>query len=93
MWVSERWILSRQPLSYVRTDGFRLEVNISKTQNQCPIVGIITELLGVEVHVVLEVFSAGEAAVKYLIRFIRALIGYFSVIPSVPGFDAHHVLT
>ena len=33
----------------------------------------ITELLSVEVHVVLEVFSAGEAAVEDLIRFIWAL--------------------
>ena len=35
----------------------------------------ITEALGVEVYVLLQVLSAGEAAVKHLIRFIRALMG------------------
>ena len=74
MRVRIRWILLRQPLSFVCTDGLRIEVNIvSNSAFIYPIVVFITELLGVEVHVLLEVFSAGEAAVKYLIRFIRAL--------------------
>ena len=60
MRVRERWIVpSRQPLSFVRTD----EISSSS---------VSTELLGVEVQVLLEVFSAGEAAVKHLIRFILA---------------------
>ena len=33
----------------------------------------ITEVLGVEVYVLLEMLSAGKAAVKHLIRFIWAL--------------------
>ena len=33
----------------------------------------ITKALVVEVYVLLEMLSAGEAAVKHLIRFIRAL--------------------
>ena len=47
----------RQPFSFVCTDELRLDTMIV----------FITEPLGVEVQVVLEVFSAGEAAVKYLI--------------------------
>ena len=55
--------MCRQPLSFVFTDELRLDFRIV----------FITELLGVEVQVLLEVFSACEAAVEYLIRFIRAL--------------------
>ena len=57
---------------------------------------LIAELLGVEVQVVFEVFSACEAAVEYLIRFIRALgipPSVQAVIRSVPGVDTSHILT
>ena len=57
MRVRVQWIFLRQPFSFVSTDELRLELRIV----------FITELLCVEVQVVLEVFSAGEAAVKYLI--------------------------
>ena len=56
----------------------------------------ITEALSVEVYVLLEVLSTGEAAVKYLIRFIRALgipPSVQAVIRSVPGVDTSHILT
>lgn len=84
MGVRVRWKLQRQPLSFVCTDSVRLDSIV-----------FITELLVVEIQVLLKVFSAGEAAVKYLIRFIQALgdIQWVSVIPSVPGVDAPHILT
>ena len=57
MGVRVRWILLRQPLSFIFADEVRWPESLV----------FITELLGVEVQVLLEVFSAGEAAVKYLI--------------------------
>ena len=49
-------ILLGQPLSFVCTDGLRLNTIV-----------FITELPCVEVYVLLEVLSAGEAAVKHLV--------------------------
>ena len=61
-----------------------------------PIV-LITEALCVEVYVLLEMLTAGEAAVKHLIRFIRALgeivCVRHSVIHIVPGHHTPHILT
>ena len=58
----------------------------------------ITELLSVEVQVVLEVLSACQVAIKYLIRFIWALgdpepKSLSTVLLSVPGVHTPHLLT
>ena len=89
MRVRDRWIahlpIIRQPFSLVCTDEIRLDVTIV----------FITELQGVEVQMVLEVFSAGEAAVKHLIRFIWALGGrtfWISIPHSVLGVHTPHIL-
>ena len=78
---------SRQPFRFICAD----EVSFD------PIV-FITEALSVEVYVLLEMLTTGEAAVKHLIRFIRALGELInerrvSVIHSVPGQHTHHILT
>ena len=78
---------SRQPFRFICADGSRLDMRIV----------FITEVLVVEVYVLLEMLSAGEATVKYLIRFIRALgemVRFrLSVTLSVPGHHTPHILT
>ena len=58
---------------------------------------LITEFLGVKVHVLFEMLVAGQAAVEHLIRFIWALGGrksaQLSGAISVPRQYAPHVLT
>ena len=77
-----------QPLSFVCADEFKYDTRI--------IIFITTEALCVEVYVLLEMLSTGEAAVKHLVRFIWALGGpgsvQLSVIQSVPGPHTSHVL-
>ena len=74
-------------MSFVCADEFMLKIRIV----------FITERFAVVLYVEYEVLSAGEAAVKHLIRFIRALgdfpIFRLSVIPSVPGHHTPHILT
>ena len=54
-----------QPFRFISADQLRLDRIV-----------FITEALCVEVYVLLEMLSAGEAAVKHLIRFIRALVDH-----------------